>query len=59
MNTQNEKQFFTNREIAKVLRVTLPTLKKMRDKGQIDFIRLGKNIRYPKHVYQGILKLVV
>lgn len=54
---QNEEQFFTEKEICKRLRVTLPTLKSMRDKGQIDYFRIGKNIRYPRHVFEGHLKM--
>lgn len=54
---ESPKGFYFEKEIAKQLRITLPTLKSMRDKGQIDFFRIGKSIRYPAHVFQGKLKL--
>jgi len=59
MNVKKEQQFFTEKEVAKQLRVTLPTLFAMRKQGKIDFIRVGKNIRYPLHVFNGKLKAEV
>jgi excisionase family DNA binding protein len=57
MKTEKQEQFYTEKEIAKRLRVTLPTLRSMRIQGKIDFIRFGRIIRYPDHVYQGKLKM--
>jgi excisionase family DNA binding protein len=57
MIQKNEPQFFTEKEVAKQLRVTLPTLKMLRDTKQIDFIKLGSAIRYPRHVFNGKLKM--
>ena len=55
--TTQEQAFFTEREICKRLNVSPPTLKKMRDAGQIDHFRLGVSVRYPASVYNGILKM--
>lgn len=49
-------KFFTEAEVARRYRITRPTIRKMRDEGKIDFIRVGKSIRYPEHVIEGILK---
>jgi len=49
-------KFYTEKEIAKRFRVTVVTLCKLRKKGEIDFIRVGNSIRYPAHVFDGIMK---
>ncbi len=48
-------KFYTEKEIAKRLRISLPTLGKLRKDKDIDFIMVGNSIRYPEHVFNGIL----
>ncbi len=48
-------KFYTEREIAKRLRISLPTLGKLRKENQIDYFRIGTSVRYPEHVYNGIM----
>ncbi len=48
-------KFYTEKEIAKRLRISLPTLGKLRKDKDIDFIKVGNSIRYPEHVFNGIL----
>jgi excisionase family DNA binding protein len=50
-------KFYTEREIAKRLRISLPTLGKLRKKNEIDFIKVGDSIRYPDHVFNGVMKM--
>ena len=50
-------KFYTEREIARRLRISLPTLGKLRKKNEIDFIKIGDSIRYPDHVFNGIMKM--
>ena len=57
MNTKDNGQLFTEKEISKRLRVSTVTLHKMRKSNKIDFIQIGGSIRYPQHVYDGIMKL--
>ena len=56
MKNENQRKWYTEQEVAHRYRLSLPTLKKMRDAGEIDYIRLGKSVRYPEHVIDGILK---
>jgi excisionase family DNA binding protein len=48
-------KFYTEREIAKRLRISLPTLGKLRKNNQIDYFRIGNSVRYPAHVFNGIM----
>jgi excisionase family DNA binding protein len=48
-------KFYTEKEIAKKLRISLPTLGKLRKDKGIDFIKVGNSVRYPEHVFNGIL----
>ena len=50
-------KFYKESEIAKRLRISLPTLGKLRKKNEIDFIKVGDSIRYPDHVFNGIMKM--
>lgn len=50
-------KFYTEREIAKRLNVTVVTLCKLRKNKEIDFFRVGNSVRYPSHVWNGVLKL--
>ncbi len=50
-------KFYKESEIAKRLRISLPTLGKLRKKNEIDFIKIGDSIRYPDHVFNGIMKM--
>jgi excisionase family DNA binding protein len=49
-------KFYKESEIAKRLRISLPTLGKLRKKNEIDFIKIGNSIRYPDHVFNGVMK---
>lgn len=57
MNTKESNRLFTEKEISKRLRVSTVTLHKMRKANKIDFIQIGGSIRYPQHVYDGIIQL--
>lgn len=48
-------KFYTEKEIARRLRLSLPTIGKLRKDNLIDYIRIGNSIRYPEHVYNGIM----
>jgi len=50
-------KFYTEREIAKRLRISLPTLGKLRKENQIDYFKIGTSVRYPEHVFNGIMKM--
>lgn len=50
-------KFYKESEIAKRFRISLPTLGKLRKKNEIDFIKVGDSIRYPDHVFNGIMKM--
>jgi hypothetical protein len=49
-------KFYTEKEIARKLRISLVTLGKLRKQTQIDFIKIGNSIRYPEHVYNGLMQ---
>ena len=49
-------KFYTEKEIARKLRISLVTLGKLRKQAQIDFIKIGNSIRYPEHVYNGLMQ---
>jgi excisionase family DNA binding protein len=49
--------FYTTKEISKRLKVSDVTLCNLRKAGKIDFIRVGNSVRYPQHVYDGIMQL--
>jgi len=51
-----QTKFFTEKEVAKKLRISLVTLGKLRKQTQIDFIKIGNSIRYPEHVYNGLMQ---
>lgn len=53
------KKFYTEREIAKRLRISLPTLGKLRKENQIDYFKIGASVRYPEHVFNGVMKMPI
>lgn len=57
MKKQEPIKFYTEKEISERFRITTVTLHKMRKSNKIDFIQIGGSIRYPQHVYDGIMKL--
>jgi len=57
MTLKENSKMYTEKEISKRFRVTTVTLHKMRKTNKIDFIKIGGSIRYPQHVYDGIMKL--
>ena len=56
MSTQNNIKFYTEKEISERFRISQVTLHKMRKANKIDFVKIGGSIRYPQHVYDGIMK---
>lgn len=50
-------KFYTEKEIARRLRISLPTIGKLRKDNLIDYIRIGNSIRYPEHVFNGIMQM--
>jgi hypothetical protein len=48
-------KFYTEKEISKRLRITIQSLCKLRKNNDIDFIKVGASVRYPEHVYNGIM----
>jgi hypothetical protein len=54
---KSNNQYYSEKEIAKRFKVTVVTLCNMRKAGKIDFIKIGNSVRYPQHVYDGIIKL--
>ncbi len=56
-NTKDNSQMFTEKQISKRFGVSTVTLHKMRKAGKIDFIQIGGSIRYPQHVYDGVIQL--
>lgn len=48
-------KFYTEKEISKRLRITIQSLCKLRKNSDIDFIKVGASVRYPEHVYNGIM----
>jgi hypothetical protein len=57
MNLKDNSKMYTEKEISKRFGVSKVTLHKMRKANKIDFIQIGGSIRYPQHVYDGIIKL--
>jgi len=57
MTLKENSKMYTEKEISKRFRVSTVTLNKMRKTNKIDFIKIGGSIRYPQHVYDGIMKL--
>jgi len=56
MTTQDNIKFYTDKEISQRFRISSVTLHKMRKSNKIDFVKIGGSIRYPQHVYDGIMK---
>jgi len=56
MTTQDSIKFYTDKEISQRFRISSVTLHKMRKSNKIDFVKIGGSIRYPQHVYDGIMK---
>jgi hypothetical protein len=50
------KLFYTEKEISKRFNVSIVTLCNLRKQGKIDFLKIGGSVRYPRHVYDGIMK---
>ncbi len=48
-------KFYTEKEISKRLRITIQSLCKLRKNNDIDFIKVGASVRYPEHVFNGIM----
>ncbi len=48
-------KFYTEKEISKRLRITIQSLCKLRKNNEIDFIKVGASVRYPEHVYNGVM----
>ena len=40
------KEWLTSKEACKYFKVSQPTLKRMRDRGEVEYRRVGKNFRY-------------
>ena len=40
------KEWLTSKEACKYFKVSQPTLKRMRERGEVDYKRFGKNFRY-------------
>ena len=55
INQMTINKFYTEKEISKRLRITIQSLCKLRKNNNIDFIKVGNSVRYPEHVYNGIL----
>jgi hypothetical protein len=53
----SNNQYYSEKEISKRFKVSVVTLCNMRKAGKIDFIRVGNSVRYPQHVYNGIMQL--
>ncbi|MDN5305554.1 MAG: Helix-turn-helix domain [Bacteroidota bacterium] len=43
---EKEEKLLTSEEVCKILRCSRPTLHRWKRAGLIDFVRIGKNIRY-------------
>ncbi len=64
MNTpQSESNFQDNQEIiykeielAKILQISLPTLKRLRYAGKIGFLRIGMQVRYTRRHLEDYLQ---
>jgi hypothetical protein len=48
-------KFYTEKEIAKRFGITIQSLCKLRKNNEIDFIKVGASVRYPEHVYNGVM----
>lgn len=55
MSLKDNSKFYTEKEISKRLRITIQSLCKLRKNNEIDFIKVGASVRYPEHVYNGIM----
>ena len=42
----SQKQWLTTKEACEYFKVSQPTLKRMRDNGEVEYRRVGKNFRY-------------
>ena len=41
-----QKEWLTTKEACKYLKVSHPTLKRLRERGEVEYRRVGKNFRY-------------
>ena len=41
-----QKEWLTTKEACKYFKVSQPTLKRMRERGEVEYRRVGKNFRY-------------
>ena len=41
-----QKEWLTSKEACKYFKVSQPTLKRMRDRGEVEYMRVMKNFRY-------------
>ena len=55
MSLKENSKFYTEKEISKRLRITIQSLCKLRKNNEIDFIKVGESVRYPEHVYNGVM----
>ena len=42
----SQKEWLTTKEACKYFKVSQPTLKRMRERGEVEYRRVGKNFRY-------------
>jgi len=55
---QNETQYRTRKEAAKLLKITLPTLHEYTKEGRIQAVRIGKRVLYSEQAVQEALKVI-
>lgn len=55
-NEEVEKEFLTSEDLMKLLKVTAPTLNKLRKSGLIPYYRIGSMIRFEKTEVMDALK---
>lgn len=47
---------YKEKELAKILRISLPTLKRLRYAGKIEFLRVGMQVRYTRPHLEAYLR---
>lgn len=56
MSTAIDQKFWKPREVANLLRISVMTVYRMIEIGELDAIRIGRSFRIPDHAVQPILK---
>jgi excisionase family DNA binding protein len=51
----NESQLLTGKEVAEQAKISSRTLIRLRQRGEIKFVKIGRSIRYPAEVLQAQL----